>query len=221
MTGTSNTVVGNNAGKCITSAGQSTFVGAGAGCSVTCGSSNVAVGVNSIRFVTTGSYNTAIGISAMSQSGSDVGCNTVVGGSSGFFKGSCNISIGTYAARGSGSMGIYSGITGTNNIVIGYYAEPSSGTVSNEITLGNTTHTIVRTAGSIIPFTTNTQDLGASGNVWANIYTGDLNLSNEDGTGNSIDGTTGNWTIQEGANDLFLINNKSGKKFKFKLEEIN
>ena len=28
------------------------------------------------------------------------------------------------------------------------------------------------------------------------------------------------WTIQEGAEDLFLINNNSGKKYKFKLEEI-
>jgi hypothetical protein len=110
--------------------------------------------------------------------------------------------------------------TGNNNVMIGFDAEPSTSTSCNEITLGNATHTIVRTNGSIIPFTTNTQDLGASGNVWANIYTGDLNLSNEDGTGNSIDGTTGNWTIQEGANDLFLINNKSGKKYKFNIEEV-
>ena len=29
-----------------------------------------------------------------------------------------------------------------------------------------------------------------------------------------------NWTIQEGDENLFLINNNSGKKYKFKLEEI-
>lgn len=74
---------------------------------------------------------------------------------------------------------------------------------------------------SIIPSTTDTYDLGSSSKVWANIYTGDLNLSNESKSeGNSVDGTKGNWTIQEGADDLYLLNNKSGKKYKFKLEEI-
>ena len=40
------------------------------------------------------------------------------------------------------------------------------------------------------------------------------------GEGNDVDGTKGSWTIQEGSDDLFLINNNSGKKYKFKLEEI-
>ena len=75
--------------------------------------------------------------------------------------------------------------------------------------------------GSLIPSTTDTYDLGSSSKVWANIYTGDLNLSNEaKEQGNSIDGTKGSWTIQEGSDDLFIVNNKSGKKYKFKLEEI-
>ena len=75
--------------------------------------------------------------------------------------------------------------------------------------------------GHILPGAHDTYNLGASGNEWANIYTGDLNLSNMNKEqGNDIDGTKGNWTIQEGAEDLFLINNNSGKKYKFKLEEI-
>jgi hypothetical protein len=74
---------------------------------------------------------------------------------------------------------------------------------------------------SIIPDTTDTYDLGSSSKVWANIYTGDLNLSNEaKEQGNDIDGTKGSWTIQEGADNLYLLNNKSGKKYKFTLEEI-
>src|SRR5210317_2360672 len=73
--------------------------------------------------------------------------------------------------------------------------------------------------GSLIPDTTDTYDLGSSSKVWANIYTGDLNLNNEAKGANDIDGTTGSWTIQEGSSDLFLINRKSGKKYKFKLEE--
>ena len=75
--------------------------------------------------------------------------------------------------------------------------------------------------GSLIPSTNDTYDLGSSSKVWANIYTGDLNLSNEaKEQGNDVDGTKGSWTIQEGSDDLFLINNNSGKKYKFKLEEI-
>jgi hypothetical protein len=73
----------------------------------------------------------------------------------------------------------------------------------------------------ILPSTTDTYDLGSTTKVWANIYTGDLNLSNEaKSEGNAVDGTKGNWTIQEGSDDLFILNNKSGKKYKFKLEEI-
>jgi len=76
-------------------------------------------------------------------------------------------------------------------------------------------------SGHVEPSATDTYDLGQSDKVWRNIYTGDLHLSNEaKPEGNSIDGTTGNWTIQEGSDDLFIVNNKSGKKYKFKLEEI-
>ena len=45
-------------------------------------------------------------------------------------------------------------------------------------------------------------------------------MSNEGTEGNEVDGTTGVWTIQEGEDDLYLLNRKSGKKYKFKLEEI-
>ena len=73
----------------------------------------------------------------------------------------------------------------------------------------------------LLPSTDDTYDLGSATKQWSNIYTGDLHLSNESkSTGNSVDGTTGNWTIQEGNDDLFILNNKSGKKYKFKLEEI-
>ena len=43
-----------------------------------------------------------------------------------------------------------------------------------------------------------------------------------DGTilGNNIDGTNGSWTFQEGADNLFLLNNITGKKYKINLTEI-
>jgi hypothetical protein len=79
----------------------------------------------------------------------------------------------------------------------------------------------VSVTGHVEPSATDTYDLGQSDKVWRNIYTGDLHLSNEaKSEGNSVDGTKGNWTIQEGSEDLFIVNNKSGKKYKFKLEEI-
>ena len=54
-----------------------------------------------------------------------------------------------------------------------------------------------------------------------NLYTGDLHLSNEaKKEGNIVDGTKGNWTLQEGNNDIFIINNKSGEKFKIKLDKV-
>ena len=75
--------------------------------------------------------------------------------------------------------------------------------------------------GNILPEANGTRDLGATGTRWANIYTSDLDLSNEARGGNDIDGTWGSYTIQEGENDLYLINRRTGKTFKFVLEEIN
>jgi|TARA_R110001592_G_scaffold76375_3_gene230506 hypothetical protein len=76
-------------------------------------------------------------------------------------------------------------------------------------------------AGNIVPGANDTYDLGASGNVWRNVYTGDLHLNNEHKTaGNIVDGTKGSWTLQEGSDDIYLINNKSNEKFRLKLEKI-
>ena len=71
-----------------------------------------------------------------------------------------------------------------------------------------------------IPDTNNSKDLGSSSARWRNVYTNDLNLSNE-GSSNDVDGTWGDWTIQEGESDLFLKNNRSGKKYKFNLTEVS
>ena len=87
------------------------------------------------------------------------------------------------------------------------------------VATSNQTERTMRT-GTIKPTLNNTYDLGDSAVAWRNIYTNDLNLSNEQGSGNEIDGTTGKWTIQEGEDDLFIINRKTGKKYKFMLEEV-
>ena len=74
--------------------------------------------------------------------------------------------------------------------------------------------------GDAVPSANNTHDLGTSSLRWANIYTNDLNLSNEGGA-NDVDGTWGSYTIQEGAEDLFLVNKRNGKKYKFNLTEVS
>jgi len=89
------------------------------------------------------------------------------------------------------------------------YLAKSGGTMSGTIT-----------SYHIQPYANNTYDLGTSSYRYRNIYTNDLNLSNE-GSSNDVDGSWGDWTIQEGESDLFLKNNRSGKKFKFNLTEVS
>ena len=79
----------------------------------------------------------------------------------------------------------------------------------------------VTSAGHLFPMADDSYDLGGASNQWRNIYTGDLHLSNmSKDIGNIVDGSKGDWTIQEGSSDLFLINNNSGKKYKFNLTEV-
>ena len=78
----------------------------------------------------------------------------------------------------------------------------------------------LRSWGHVYPNANNDVDLGTSSLRWRNIYTNDLNLSNEGGA-NDVDGTWGSYTIQEGAEDLFLVNKRNGKKYKFNLTEVS
>ena len=71
----------------------------------------------------------------------------------------------------------------------------------------------------IAPASNNNYSLGTTSLRWSNIFTNDLNLSNEGGA-NDVDGTWGSYTIQEGAEDLFLINKRTKKKYKFNLTEV-
>jgi len=79
---------------------------------------------------------------------------------------------------------------------------------------------VLDTNDHLVPTHNNAQDLGSTSYKWRNIYTNDLHLSNE-GSTNSVDNTWGDYTIQEGESDLFLINNRNGKKYKFNLTEVS
>jgi len=79
----------------------------------------------------------------------------------------------------------------------------------------------IDTSQHIEPGANGTQNLGSTSKRFANLYTSDLDLSNEAKGGNDVDGTWGAYTIQEGEEDLFLINKRSGKKYKFMLQEVS
>ena len=70
---------------------------------------------------------------------------------------------------------------------------------------------------SIVP--TGSINLGSSGARWQNLYVNDLKLSNKGGA-NDVDGTWGDYTIQEGKNDLFIKNERNGKVYKINWTEV-
>ena len=97
---------------------------------------------------------------------------------------------------------------------IGYYFDQSESRVG----IGTTTPTAqlavggaLHVTGSIMPGDDNTHDLGSSAMRWANVYTGDLHLAND----------RGNWTVVEESDYLTIRNNKTGKRFKLLMEEID
>jgi|9_EtaG_2_1085328.scaffolds.fasta_scaffold02968_5 hypothetical protein len=102
---------------------------------------------------------------------------------------------------------------GTNNNALGYFA------ISTRDASGTSEKFRITSGGDVLPGGDNSQDLGSTSKRWANIYSADLQLSNE-GMGNDVDGTWGKYTIQEGENDLFLLNRRNGKKYRFMLEEV-
>ena len=78
--------------------------------------------------------------------------------------------------------------------------------------------------GHFHPGTNDDYDIGTSSNRVRNLYTTDLQLSNEskkDRGGNNVDGTWGDWTLQEGEDKIFMINNRTGKKYSLIMKEEN
>ena len=101
---------------------------------------------------------------------------------------------------------------------INFQTYPYVSNVGDAVTY--TTRASIDTSGNFVPGANNSYNLGTSSLRWANVYTNDLQLSNE-GKTNDVDGTWGDYTIQEGESDLFLINNRNGKKYKFNLTEVS
>jgi len=152
-TGIKNTAVGLGSLAYNTTGNYNTAVGVGSLLGNTTGFSNTAVGFRSLYENTTGYRNTAIGDSSLYENTTGA-YNTAVGYRSLLNStGSNNTAIGvqslvnTTTGYSNTAIGNLSGATlttGHNNTLIGYFSLPSSGTVSNEITLGNSSITSLR-----------------------------------------------------------------------------
>jgi hypothetical protein len=106
---------------------------------------------------------------------------------------------------------MYNSLANIGDVNVTSFTSSGNATITGEVTI----------TGNIIPGTNDTYDLGSQAAVWQNLYTGDLHLSNQaKNQGNIVDGTKGSWTLQEGKDDIFLINNISGEKFKINLSKI-
>jgi trimeric autotransporter adhesin len=126
----------------------------------TTGKDHIAIGAFALWQNTTGGYSTAIGSDALQQM-TTANFNCAIGRSSlqGLKTGGRNVGIGGTDAGGYADSTSNSTIIGTeagaittfltggsNNTLIGYRAISSTGTVSNEITLGNSSITTIRAA---------------------------------------------------------------------------
>ena len=107
-------------------------------------------------------------------------------------------------ASGTGTITIASPNTNTNRTA-------TLPDISGTMVLVNSATSTVDINAPVLPAATNAYDLGSTSFRWRNIYTQDLHLSNG----------IGDYTVVEGEEDLFLVNNKSGKSFKFALIEVD
>ena len=138
-------------------------------------------------------------------------------------------SVGVITARSGIQIGVGGTIGSSGGGIVTYFGDGSqlSGVDAtslkdgsgNIIVQANSLDVVVSAGKTFKPATTNSTDLGTTNERWRVIYTNDLELSNK-GSQNSVDGTWGDWTLQEGENDIFMINNRTNKKFKINMTEV-
>jgi len=75
-------------------------------------------------------------------------------------------------------------------------------------------------AVDFVPSSNNSKDLGSSSLRWANLFVNDMHFANSADNPNKVDGTWGDWTLQEGEDSIYMLNNRNGKKYKMNLTEI-
>lgn len=153
INGNNNTAIGINALKSSVAASYNIAVGANTMQNHTQGASNVAVGRDCLQFQTQGTGNIAIGQRCLQNNQTS---NQIAIGTSALQQSVTigrNIAIGRSSQRAATgynntTLGFQAGqtLTGNNNILIGVNSNPSAQAVSNEITLGNGGHSVLRCA---------------------------------------------------------------------------
>ena len=203
-TGYMNVAIGYQAGNSFTTLPHSTLVGAQAGKGSTDGNDGVgyqcvggagggASGFGNSGFgkfalsrLTTGHYNTCVGAYAGNNT-TDGDRNTIVGQNAGHMvNGNDNVIIGQDAAYDDNNSPFN---TGSNCIIIGSHAMPTAQSVSNQITLGNSSINHLRVPGIGVTFATSGNHItgittfsshvqipdAVAGNDYASLYLGDGN----------------------------------------------
>ena len=132
--------------------------------------------------------------------------------------------------RDATGLPISSGVSGLASGAATFLATPSSANLRSLVTNETGTASLVfatnptiagmTVSDDVVPNANGTIDLGASGTRFANVYSSDLDLSNEAKGVNTVDGTWGSYLIEEGEEHLYITNRRSGKKFRFMLEEV-
>ena len=84
----------------------------------------------------------------------------------------------------------------------------------------NTERMRLTSAGVLQPAANATYDLGTSSLRWNNLFVNDMHLANSPDNPNKVDGTWGDWTLQEGEDTIYMLNNRNGKQYKMNLTEV-
>ena len=105
---------------------------------------------------------------------------------------------------------------GTNVLTAGTFDGPSTGLTGTP----SISVTDITLNGNMEPDVDATRNLGSASKRWANVHTADMHFNNTGTGGNDIDGTEGHWILQEGLDNIYMINKKTGKKYKIALTEV-
>ena len=151
-TGVRNTAVGYGALENLTTGDYNGAFGFYAGQAITTGPNNIAFGTEALYFNRINSSNVAVGYRSLYFTGytgnDNADYNTGVGGYTGsaVTNGANNTFIGFNAGYADNAGAATT--TGNNNILIGYRTLASTATVSNEVTIGNSSSTSYRIYGT-------------------------------------------------------------------------
>jgi len=120
----------------------------------------------------------------------------------------------SFFVSGSTTAGSGQAVFGGSVFISGSTTVNNNANVNGNSVIGTTSANTIEfksyVSSSIVPSADMTYDLGSASFRWRNMYTGDLHLKN----------SRGDWTIIEEEEFLSITNNRTGKRYKFVMEEI-